>query len=45
MVIKIVNLSQIDPNFYETSAFSDPKWNNVNFKDRQILESADTEPY
>jgi hypothetical protein len=34
---KIVNFSQIDPNFYETPAFSDAKWKNVNFKGRHLL--------
>jgi Reverse transcriptase (RNA-dependent DNA polymerase) len=34
---KIVNFSQIDPDFYETPAFSDAKWKNVNFKDRHLL--------
>jgi hypothetical protein len=37
MIKKIVNFSQIDPNFYETPAFSDPKWKNVNFKDRHLF--------
>jgi hypothetical protein len=34
---KIVNFSQIDPEFYETPAFSDSKWKNVNFKDRHLF--------
>jgi hypothetical protein len=33
----ILNFSQIDPNFYEIPAFSDPKWKNVNFKDRILF--------
>jgi hypothetical protein len=34
---KIINFSLIDPLFYETPAFNDFKWKNINFKDRHLF--------
>jgi hypothetical protein len=34
---KIVNFSQINSKFYETPAFNDYNWKNVNSKDRHLF--------
>jgi hypothetical protein len=34
---KIVNISEIDPEFYDAPAFSNIEWKNVMFNDRHVF--------